>query len=95
MQEGRELPILRYQGLVTVWILLLVLTVITVYVAGIDLGFANVAVALSVATCKAALVVLFFMHLRYESRVMGLMVLIACAVLAIFIGFTFFDVAYR
>jgi cytochrome c oxidase subunit IV len=47
---------------------LLLLTVVTVGVSYIDLGLLNIAVALIVASVKASLVALFFMHLRYEDR---------------------------
>ena len=78
-----------------VWAALLMLTAITVGVTSFDFGFLNVVVALSVATTKAGLVILWFMHLRYEGRVIRLMVFTAFVILAIAIGFTFFDVAYR
>lgn len=78
-----------------VWAALMVLTCVTVWVSGIDLGFLNVLVAMSVATTKALLVVMFFMHLKYENTTLKLMVLLAFVILAIFIGFTFFDTAYR
>ena len=44
------------------------LTGLTVWVAYLDLGFLNVAVALGIAVTKAALVILYFMHVRYSSR---------------------------
>lgn len=47
---------------------LMVLTVITVAVAWVDLGTVNVGVALAVAIVKASLVVLYFMHLKYSSK---------------------------
>jgi cytochrome c oxidase subunit IV len=47
---------------------LMALTAITVGVAFIDLGLLNPVVALSIAVLKASLVVLFFMHLKYSSR---------------------------
>ena len=47
---------------------LMALTAITVGVAFIDLGLMNSVVALSIAVLKASLVVLFFMHLKYGSR---------------------------
>lgn len=51
-----------------VWGMLIVLTVLTVLVAGVDLGGWNVPMAIAIATLKAALVALFFMHLRFEGR---------------------------
>lgn len=47
---------------------LLILTAATVGVAFLDLGPMNTVMALVIATVKASLVVLFFMHVRYGSR---------------------------
>jgi cytochrome c oxidase subunit 4 len=47
---------------------LMVLTSLTVGLAFVDLGLFNVVVALTVAVVKASLVVMFFMHLKYESH---------------------------
>jgi cytochrome c oxidase subunit IV len=48
--------------------LLMVLTAITVGVAWVDLGTFNILVALGVAIVKATFVVLYFMHLKYSSK---------------------------
>jgi cytochrome c oxidase subunit 4 len=53
---------------VTIWIALMCLTVITAGVSFIDLGPLNTVVALSIATFKAILVVLVFMHVKYTSE---------------------------
>jgi cytochrome c oxidase subunit IV len=53
---------------VTIYVILMALTGLTTFVAFFDLGLANPIVALSIAVLKATLVVLFFMHLRYSSR---------------------------
>ena len=47
---------------------LLVLTALTVVVAQIDFGFLNVLIAMGIATIKAVLVLLFFMHLKYDNK---------------------------
>ena len=52
----------------TIWIALLCLTVITAAVSFVDLGRFNTVVALVIATVKALLVVLFFMHVKYASE---------------------------
>ena len=52
----------------SVWIALLVGTFLTYEVAKIDLGVFNSAVALIIATTKALLVALFFMHLKGASE---------------------------
>jgi cytochrome c oxidase subunit IV len=52
----------------TIWIALLCLTVITAAVSFVDLGRFNTVIALVIATVKALLVVLFFMHVKYTSE---------------------------
>jgi cytochrome c oxidase subunit 4 len=49
---------------------LLTLTAITAWVSWIDLGAWSAAVAIIIATIKASLVVLFFMHIKYERQAM-------------------------
>jgi cytochrome c oxidase subunit 4 len=53
---------------VMIWAALMVLTVVTAAVSTIDLGAFSGAVAMFIATCKALLVVLFFMHVRYVGQ---------------------------
>jgi cytochrome c oxidase subunit 4 len=60
-----------------IWITLLVLTVVTAEVATIDLGPFNTIVALVIATFKALLVILFFMHVKYASEKLTKMVIIS------------------
>jgi len=87
--------IMPFGLLAKIWVALLILTGITVAVASFDFGYLNVLAAMAVATTKALLVILFFMHLKYENRALGAFVLLVFVILAIFIGFTFFDVAWR
>jgi cytochrome c oxidase subunit 4 len=68
------LPIRLY---VTIWAALLALTVITAAVAFVDLGPFNTVVALVIASAKALLVVLFFMHVKYTSEKMTKVVFVA------------------
>jgi len=70
---------------------LLVLTMVTTGVAFIDLGPMNVVVALVIALCKAALVVLFFMHVRWSRRVIWLNLLAGAMWLTILLGLTLAD----
>jgi len=84
-----------YRTFVIVWTLLLVLTAITVAVSRIHLGALNIWVALGIASIKSALVIFFFMHLKYEKLLFKIFLLGALVTLAIFIGLTFFDVHYR
>jgi cytochrome c oxidase subunit 4 len=75
--------------------LLLVLTGVTVGVSYLDLGFFNVPIALAIACTKVSFVLLFFMHLKYEGRVINISFISTVFVLVLLIGLTFFDVAYR
>jgi cytochrome c oxidase subunit 4 len=51
---------------VVVWAILLLLLAVTVGAAYVRLGVLNVPVALAIATTKAVLVMLYFMHIRYN-----------------------------
>jgi len=74
---------------------LMVLTAATVGVAYVDLGRFNIAVALAVAIVKATLVVLFFMHVKYSSRLVQLVVLASVVWLIILFGITLTDYVTR
>ena len=70
---------------------LLILTALTVGAAYIDLGSGNVVVALIIATIKASLVALFFMHLRWEKPVNGIIAMAGFLFLGIFLMFDLMD----
>lgn len=55
-----------------VFALLMLMTVATVAVAFVDLGWGNTPVALAIALLKATVVILFFMHVRYNTPLMWL-----------------------
>jgi cytochrome c oxidase subunit IV len=78
---------------------LMVLTGTTVYAATVDLNqyFAglNVIVALVIATCKALLVILFFMHAYYSSKRTQLIIIAGVFWLAIMLSLTLGDYASR
>jgi cytochrome c oxidase subunit 4 len=74
---------------------LLVLLVLTVAVAYLDLGGWGIALALLIATVKALLVILYFMHVRYSNPLTWLFVASGFAWLVILIGLTFSDYLSR
>jgi cytochrome c oxidase subunit 4 len=76
---------------------LMVLTVLTVWVANIDLGSEklNTVVALAIAVTKAVLVVLYFMHVRYSSRLTWVVVAGGFLWLLIMVGLTMSDYLTR
>ena len=78
--------------LILVFAALIALTALTVGVTFVDFGRTiNVWVALVVAATKGALVVLFFMHLRWDSPFNGLVFVSALFFVALFIGITVLD----
>lgn len=53
---------------IAIFAALMILTAATIFVATFNLGPLNTIVALAIAVSKAILVILFFMHIRYSSR---------------------------
>ena len=74
---------------------LIVLTVITVAAANFNFGPLNDVVAMGVAVTKAMLVILFFMHVRYSPRLIGVVVAGMFLWLAIMLVLTFSDYVSR
>lgn len=84
-----------YGFYVLIWTALLILTQFTVTAGQMELGLLGTIIALVITPVKATLVLLFFMHLRYEKPVYAAMFLFTVFTLAIAIGFTFSDYSYR
>ena len=59
-----------------IFIILIIATGLTAWIATVDLGRFNTIVALTIATCKASLVVLIFMHVKYNGEKMVKVVLV-------------------
>ena len=74
---------------------LLILTAITVGASYIDFGQANIAIALGIATVKATLVALFFMHLRWDKKVNAIICVGGFLFLGIFLTFDLLDTESR
>lgn len=74
---------------------LMVFTAITVGAAYIDMGPLNNVVMLSIAVVKATLVVLFFMHVKYSTRLIPLVVAGGVFFLLVMFGITMSDYASR
>ncbi len=78
-----------------VWIALLALTATTVAVSYVNLGAWNVVAALAIASVKASLVALFFMHLKYENRLVWGFALTPIYFLILIIAGTLSDTLFR
>ncbi len=70
---------------------LLALTAVTVTTSRLELGAASVVVALAIAATKAALVALFFMHLRYEGQFLAVILGASALFVTLFVTFVVFD----
>jgi cytochrome c oxidase subunit 4 len=94
-KNGTEHEPTGFDLYILTWVALLILTAITVTVAGMHLGKLSVLTAVAIAAVKAGVVLYLFMHLKYESRMLKTFVYATLVVLAIFIGLTFTDILYR
>jgi len=92
MSSSHVMPLKIYFA---VFATLIVLTYVTVEVAYVDLGAFNTVAAIGIACIKAALVVLYFMHARYGTRLVWVVVASAVAWFVIMIALTMGDYASR
>ena len=80
----------------TIWIILLILTGVTAWISTVDLGKFNTPAALIIASAKATIVALFFMHIKYTSERLTKMVVISALFwLLILMGLSMSDYATR
>ena len=72
---------------------LLVMTFVTVAVSWFDFGRFNLWIALGIAVFKASLVLLFFMHLKYDKPFNAIVIIVSMALVMLFIAITLTDTA--
>lgn len=77
--------------LLAVFFALIILTIATVYQATLDLGNLELVVSLIIATIKASLVILFFMHMLYDKPLNAIFFMSSFIFVALFLGFTLMD----
>jgi cytochrome c oxidase subunit IV len=77
--------------LLAVFAVLLALTFVTVAATWFDSGGWALVIALGIATLKASLVALYFMHLRYDNPFYAIVLLTALLFLAVFLSLTLLD----
>ncbi len=90
--SSHVVPISLYVG---IWATLMMFTALTVFAATIELHVFNIVVALLIATIKGTLVVLFFMHLRYSTRLTMVTVIAAIFFLLILFSLSMTDYLTR
>ena len=83
--------VVPFEVLCTVFVTLMVLTFLTVAATWVDLGQFNLWLAMGIATVKASLVALYFMHLRYDHPFNGLILVASLGFLALFISLVLLD----
>lgn len=77
--------------LLAVWATLVVLTWVTVAATRVDLGSGNLWLAMTIATFKAGLVILYFMHLRYDRPINAIIFLGTLFFVYLFVGLALMD----
>lgn len=93
--EGEHIHIVSPRIYITIFLALLIGTAITVGVSYLDLGVFNPIVALFIAATKMTLVVLFFMHVKYSTKLTKLTVLSGLFVFLALIAMTLSDYISR
>jgi len=78
-------------GLLAVFVVLTLLTILTVAQASLDLGNWDIALTMLIATVKATLVMLFFMHLAFDKPFNLIIFLSSFVFVALFVTFTLTD----
>lgn len=80
---------------IIIFVTLITLTVATVGVSYVHLGAANLAVAIVIASIKATLVCLFFMHLRHDDKFHALLFVSSLLFIGVFFAYTVNDTGRR
>jgi cytochrome c oxidase subunit IV len=90
--HGHVVP---YGTFITVWVILLVLTLLLTFVSKVFHEALSVWAMLTITPLKAGLVFYYFMHLKFEGPALKAMVFVALASLVVFIGMLFFDTSFQ
>lgn len=93
--EDESLHIVKPSLYVAIFLTLLALTAATTAISFVDLGVFNAVIALAIACLKASLVVLFFMHLHYSSRLLKLTVAAGLFTFCLLLSLTMTDYISR
>jgi cytochrome c oxidase subunit 4 len=95
VSHDEEVHLVPYRVYVFVWMALVALTCVTVGVHYTDLAHMAIITAIIIAVVKTTLVVMYFMHIRYDQPLFTVMLLAAVATYGIFIILTFADYSFR
>jgi len=95
IEHHEDHHIIGYGTHLVIYFALLLLTGLTVAVARVNLGELNLWVAMAVASVKAGLVVLYFMHMKFEHKLVQVLFVIALLALFLPYGAVFIDYLHR
>ena len=93
--ESEKNHIIPYRTFLYVLALLITLTLISVALTQISLGTLTVAIALLIAALKSSFVLRIFMHLKFESKMLSVMVITVILIICAVIFITLLDYLYR
>ena len=74
---------------------LLVLTAVSVAVTSLEMGPLNTLVAMLIAGAKAAVVLIWFMHLKFDNKLYTIFTVLVVVIFLLVMYITFFDYSYR
>jgi cytochrome c oxidase subunit IV len=94
MDKSEKMHGPKYGKYILIWIALMVLTVVTVTVAGINFGPLTIATAITVASIKSYLVLTVFMHLNVEQVAFKVFVGVSLFFILITIALLFADYSF-
>lgn len=83
-----------FRTYVWIWVILIILTGLTVGVAYLDFGALSTLISIAIASAKAVLVLLFFMHLKTEGKPVKYTFIASTVILAIFIMGVYGDITF-
>lgn len=90
-----EPHLIPYKTYVLIWLALCTLTLVTVAVSYADLRHMTITVALLIASAKSTLVLLWFMHVKFEHRIIWWFIIATILTYVTFVLLTFADYSYR
>ncbi len=93
--ENHQAHTINNKTYIGIWISLLILTFLSVEASFAEFRWFAVGVALFIATAKALIVAIYFMHLKFDSKILSVMVAVTVLVFLTFIILTFFDYGFR
>jgi cytochrome c oxidase subunit 4 len=95
IQKESSVHTVSYTANIIIWAALVMLTGLTILVAGADFSRFGILINILIASIKASLIVYIYMHLKYESLLFKLMLFMVVATLTTIIILTFMDILYR